>query len=43
MRGDLVHFTASGYRLKGDMFFEAFLKWLDQMESRQRNSYFAKP
>jgi lysophospholipase L1-like esterase len=43
MRGDLVHFTATGYRLKGDLFFEAFLKWLDQMESRQRNSYFTKP
>jgi lysophospholipase L1-like esterase len=36
MRGDLVHFTASGYKLKGDMFFESFLKWLEQMEIRQQ-------
>ena len=36
MRKDLVHFTASGYRLKGEMFFESFLKWLEQMEIRQK-------
>ncbi|MES2587850.1 MAG: GDSL-type esterase/lipase family protein [Bacteroidota bacterium] len=39
MRGDLVHFTASGYRLKGEMFFESFLKWLEQMQLRQNNSF----
>lgn len=40
MRGDLVHFTATGYRLKGDMFFECFLKWLEQMELRQQQQYY---
>ena len=39
MRKDLVHFTASGYRLKGDMFFESYLKWLEQMDVRQKQSY----
>ncbi len=39
MRGDLVHFTASGYKLKGDMFFESFLKWLEQMELRQQQTF----
>lgn len=36
MRTDLVHFTAEGYRLKGNMFYESFLKWLEQMELRQQ-------
>jgi lysophospholipase L1-like esterase len=39
MRGDLVHFTATGYQLKGDMFFESYLKWLEQMELRKQQSY----
>lgn len=39
MRGDLVHFSAAGYRLKGDMFFESYLKWLQQMEIRQQHTY----
>lgn len=39
MRQDLIHFTATGYRMKGDMFFESFLKWLEQMELRQDHSY----
>lgn len=43
MRADLVHFSASGYRLKGDMFFESFLKWLEQMDIRQKQSNFRKP
>ncbi len=34
MKSDLVHFTTDGYHLKGDMFFEAFLKWIEQMENR---------
>jgi|SRR5690554_71889 len=34
MKTDLVHFTADGYHLKGDLFFEAFLKWIEQMENR---------
>lgn len=39
MRGDLVHFTASGYRMKGEMFFESYLKWLEQMQLRQNNLF----
>lgn len=39
MRGDLVHFSAAGYKLKGDMFFESFLKWIEQMDIRQKQSY----
>ena len=42
MRHDLVHFTATGYRIKGDMFFESFLKWLEQMDLRDRE-LFATP
>lgn len=38
MRPDLVHFTASGYKLKGEMFYEAFLKWLEQMELREQQA-----
>lgn len=38
MRTDLVHFTSEGYKLKGEMFFESFLKWLEQMELRQQIS-----
>lgn len=36
MKSDLVHFTVDGYHLKGDMFFEAFLKWIEQMENRSQ-------
>ena len=39
MRHDLVHFTASGYKIKGDMYFESFLKWLEQMELRDRELF----
>jgi lysophospholipase L1-like esterase len=39
MRKDLVHFTATGYTLKGEMFFESFLKWLEQMELRQQQLF----
>lgn len=38
MRADLVHFTGAGYKLKGELFFEAFLKWLEQMELRRETS-----
>ncbi|PWH85551.1 GDSL-type esterase/lipase family protein [Brumimicrobium oceani] len=34
MKGDLVHFSIDGYHLKGDLFFEAFLKWIEQMENK---------
>lgn len=35
MKADYIHFTKDGYNLKGDMFFEAFIKWIDQMEQYQ--------
>lgn len=35
MRTDLVHFTAKGYHLKGQLFIDAFEKWLNQMEKRK--------
>ena len=35
MRTDYVHFTAAGYQLKGELFFESFLKWIEQMELRK--------
>jgi lysophospholipase L1-like esterase len=38
MRNDLVHFTANGYKLKGEMFFESYLKWIEQMELRKQQS-----
>ncbi|RYM35425.1 hypothetical protein ERX46_00090 [Brumimicrobium glaciale] len=34
MKSDLVHFSVDGYHLKGDLFFEAFLKWIEQMENK---------
>jgi lysophospholipase L1-like esterase len=42
MRNDFVHFTASGYHLKGMMFFESFLKWLEQMELYDKEMYYRK-
>jgi lysophospholipase L1-like esterase len=35
MRSDLVHFTNTGYHLKGDIYMDAFLKWMEQMEQFQ--------
>jgi lysophospholipase L1-like esterase len=35
MRNDLVHFSREGYTLKGEMFFEAFMKWYNQMQARE--------
>ena len=32
MRSDLVHFTHTGYHFKGDLYIDAFLKYMDQME-----------
>ena len=32
MRGDMVHFTSVGYHLKGDLYIDGFLKYLEQME-----------
>ena len=42
MRYDLVHFTAAGYTLKGDMFAESFVKWLEQMDLRDKEMYYRK-
>ena len=32
MKEDKVHFTPIGYHLKGDIYFDAFMKWLEQMD-----------
>ena len=32
MRSDLVHFTYEGYHFKGDLYVDAFMKFLDQMQ-----------
>jgi lysophospholipase L1-like esterase len=35
MKEDKVHFTAAGYHLKGDLYFDAFMKWLEQMDNQK--------
>ncbi len=35
MHRDRVHFTNEGYALKGDLFFEAFLKYLEEFEYKR--------
>lgn len=35
MAGDMVHFTATGYHLKANLFIDAWEKWLQQMEMRE--------
>jgi hypothetical protein len=34
MRSDLVHFTTEGYHLKGDLYFDAFQKYMNQFSKR---------
>jgi lysophospholipase L1-like esterase len=34
MRSDLIHFTHEGYHFKGDLYIDAFLKFMDQMDER---------
>lgn len=34
MQADFVHFTSPGYHLKGDLFIDGFLKFMQQMEQR---------
>ncbi|MFT5777554.1 MAG: lysophospholipase L1-like esterase [Crocinitomicaceae bacterium] len=34
MRSDLIHFTHAGYHFKGDLYIDAFLKFMDQMEQK---------
>lgn len=33
MRNDMIHFTHPGYHFKGALYFDAFLKFMDQMKS----------
>lgn len=40
MRNDLVHFTKAGYHLKGELYIDAFLKYLNQKECEQENINF---
>jgi lysophospholipase L1-like esterase len=40
MRNDLVHFTKEGYHLKGELYIDAFLKYLNQKECEQENINF---
>lgn len=37
MRSDLIHFTFEGYHFKGNLFIDAFLKYMDQMETCNYN------
>lgn len=37
MKEDFVHFTAVGYHLKGDLYFDAFMKWLEQMDVMEKS------
>lgn len=39
MHTDLVHFTSSGYRFKGDLFIDGFLKYMMQMAERFSDSH----
>jgi hypothetical protein len=36
MQADLVHFSNLGYRVKGQLYFDAFLKFLDQMRNNEK-------
>ena len=38
MKEDKVHFTPIGYHLKGDLYFDAFMKWLEQMDDTKFNT-----
>lgn len=35
MKRDLIHFTPDGYHFKGDLYLDAFMKFMDQMEKRE--------
>ena len=39
---DRIHFTVKGYRLKGDLFYEAFLKYMDEFEYRRQTAAFGQ-
>jgi len=34
MRSDKIHFTHQGYHFKGDLFIDAFLKYMDQLDEK---------
>lgn len=36
MKSDLVHFTADGYHFKGDLYLDAFMKFMDQMQQKEQ-------
>ncbi len=36
MRDDMVHFTNLGYHIKGDLYFDAFMKWMQQMDELEQ-------
>ena len=38
MRGDYVHFTKEGYHLKGELYIDAFLKYLNTIECQNETS-----
>ncbi len=35
MKSDLIHFTADGYHFKGDLYLDALMKFMDQMEAKE--------
>ncbi len=35
MRSDMIHFTFAGYHFKGELYIDALLKFMDQMESNK--------
>ena len=35
MKSDLIHFTANGYHFKGELYLDALMKFMDQMEERK--------
>lgn len=37
MRNDMIHFTHEGYHFKGDLYYDAFLKYMDQMEQQEQS------
>ena len=37
MRSDMIHFTHDGYHFKGDLYYDAFLKYMDQMEQQEQS------
>jgi lysophospholipase L1-like esterase len=36
MQADLVHFSGMGYQIKGQLYFDAFLKFLEQMRNTEK-------